>query len=223
MPELIAHLSSADTNSLRAWLEHPNGSFVSGRTNVESVFGGGIMVRVRSFDNTAGPVEATLGDEPDASLLHALSEVLLKHEIDLSTITAQQLDASGIVVTSRCRCGELIDNDGDHNGWPAFARHRAEAILAALHTEPAVEAEWEYRVATTGWTGAVRRKWLEYSMWTNEASAKGTLDFQIESIGKETQDWQPHVTGAVLQRRRAAGPIVEVAPKVKTTEPEAGR
>jgi hypothetical protein len=52
--EQIAILNAADTARLRAWLAKPNGSFTTGRATLESVAGGGIMVRVRPHEAGSG-------------------------------------------------------------------------------------------------------------------------------------------------------------------------
>jgi hypothetical protein len=52
--EQIATLNAADTGRLRAWLAKPNGSFITGRATLESVAGGGVMVRVRPYEAGSG-------------------------------------------------------------------------------------------------------------------------------------------------------------------------
>lgn len=51
-PEYIAQLSRSQREELSSWLRSPNGALTVGdRVTFEAVEGGGVLVRVRSFEN----------------------------------------------------------------------------------------------------------------------------------------------------------------------------
>lgn len=65
---------------------------------------------------------------------------------------------------------------------------------------------WEYRYIVDGWKyRGERYEFSEPGMWTTEASAESSYDWQAARIGDEVADWQPHITRVVLERRRKAG------------------